>query len=452
MTLRPTSLPSPMALFRYQVVSEIRARVLAGTTVAQAIREIRELPHYGPDGRAKAVTQRSAYRWLAAYADCGLEGLEAQPRPRVKDSAVLRPAFLNFLQAEKERDPHVSVPELIERAQEYRILADDERVSRCTVWRACQRLGLPLRRAHQLRDQDMRRFAYPHRMLMVLCDGKHFRAGRNRLKRVAMCLLDDASRYGLGGWVGTSESTELFLLALYEALRYRGLMKALYLDNGSGFISEDTRQVIARLGIHLIYGTRRYPEGHGKIEKFNQTSKGRVLRGWDGNPEIDPDPAALTLRFNHWLREVYNHKPHESLDGQTPAERWNNDSRTLELPEPAWLQARFSLSCERKVSNDNVINMDGIAYEMPRGYARTVVRITRHLLDGRLSLCHHGRQIFLQPVPLEANAYSRREKPPSPEQTPPSTAPTTAADLRYQADFDPLVDPDGSFPKGDDDE
>ena len=47
-------------------------------------------------------------------------------------------------------------------------------------------------------EADRRRFAYPHRMMMVLADGKHFRAGVPRKRRVAVFFLDDATRFGLG--------------------------------------------------------------------------------------------------------------------------------------------------------------------------------------------------------------------------------------------------------------
>jgi len=57
---------------------------------------------------------------------------------------------------------------------------------------------LPLRRVPAKQEADQRRFAYPHRMMMVLADGKHFRAGPARKRVVAPFFLDDASRFGLG--------------------------------------------------------------------------------------------------------------------------------------------------------------------------------------------------------------------------------------------------------------
>jgi len=288
---------------------------------------------------------------------------------------------------------------------------------------------------------------------MGLADGKHFRAGLHRLRRVALPLLDDASRYGLAGLVGTRETTELFLHTLHRAqLRY-GRFSALFVDGGPGFISDDTVAVLARLDIRLIHGTAGYPEGHGKIERFHRTLWEQLLRGLDGNPDVDPDPQALSLRLGHWLEQVYNHTPHEGLGGQTPAERFAHDSRPLEFPANRnALEACFRITCRRRVSADNVISYGGVAYELPRGHARQRITVTRHLLQqNRLTILHEGHEVTVRPVDLEANAYDRRARPKCapPE---PSAPPTTAAQRAFRADFDPIVGPDGSYPEGDHDD
>jgi transposase InsO family protein len=443
---------SSQALFRYQVVSAVKVRVLVGMNVAQAVREVLKLSHQDLCGQLRRVSERSVYRWLDAYEQEGLAGLEPQPRQPVSGSAVLSKRLLDFLRVENSADPEASVPELIQRARIHGIISEDEPVSRTSVWRACRRMGLVLRRVHKLKDKDMRRFSYPNRLLMVLADGKHFRAGIQRLKRVALNFLDDATRFGLVVIVGTSETTQLFLQGLHQAILKYGLFSAMFLDRGPGFISDDTFRVVARLGIRLIHGTAAYPEGHGKIERFNQTTWQQVIRSFDSNPQVDPDPSALTLRLSHWMHQVYNHTPHESLGRQTPAQRFHQDPRPLHFPEDrAWLDDCFLISYKRRVSTDNVIPCDGTFYEIPRGYARQRIRLWRHLLDGSISMIHQGRRLLLLPVDLEANAYSKRAQ--KPKTSPKATRPAhTAAMRRFQSDFAPIVKPDGSYPKGEQDD
>jgi putative transposase len=444
---------SPEALWRYQWVAQIDARVLAGEALPQAIAGVQAHPRRDPRGRERRPSVRTLYRWVAAYREAGLAGLEPRERPRVEASRVLAPELLGLLRTAKAADPELSVPDLIALARQEGVLGAEEPVCRTTVWRACRRLGLPLSRAQALETADTRRFAYPHRMMMVLADGKHFRAGAQRLRRVALSLLDDATRFGLAAVVGPSETTELFLSGLHQLACRHGLPDALYLDHGPGFVSHDTEAVLARLGRRLVHGRARYPEGHGKIERYHRTLKHKLLRTLDGHPETDPDCGALTLRLLHWLREVYNHTPHESLGGETPAERFHRDERPLQLPrDRPWLDAQFQTTEERTVSKDHVVSLDGTLHEVPRA-CRGRIAITRHLLTGTLTVRADGREVEIHPLEPTKNAFDRRARPTplepreASEPAHPKTPAATPAQRAFDDDFGPLVGPDGDYPE-----
>lgn len=441
------SSPSPMALFRFSVVSLALAWLLRGEVRARAVEATAAEEHATPWGEVRRVSPRTVYRWLAAYEQHGLDGLEPPPRTRTDSSVVLPEAFVAFLREEKQRDPRASSPELIRRAREIGILTPQAPVDRTTVWRACRRMGLPTRRRPHKREADTRRFAFPHRMMMVLADGKHFRAGAARLKRVALVFLDDCTRYGLHAIVGTRECTELFLRGLYQLLRKVGFFDVIYLDRGPGFISNDTAAVIAHLPhAHLIHGKARYPEGHGKVERFNQTAWWSMLRSLDRAPEVDADCGALTLRLQHFLDRQYNVRPHESLGLDTPRQRWLADPRSLRFPTDEHdLRQHFVVAETRQVSADHVIRHGGLQYEAPRGLARSEIVVHRHVLDGHLEVAHRGRMVRLHPVDLAANASARRamahDEPPASDDAPPKTAAT----LAFERDFGSIVSPDGGF-------
>ena len=221
-------------------------------------------------------------------------------------------------------------------------------------------------------------------------------------------------------------------------------MDIAYLDRGPGFISLDTEAVFAHLRIALVLGTAGYPEGHGKIERFNQTAKHMVLRGLSGAPDVDDDFRALELRLGHYLTHQYNQRPHEALDGQTPHARWHADDRALRFPEsPAALRASFVVTESRRVSKDNVVQHESTAYEVPRGHAATSIVVHRHVLDATLSILHAGKMVRLHPVDLAANARAHRGVP---EDAPePATPPVTAAQIAFARDFSPLVGADGGL-------
>jgi putative transposase len=439
----PSKPPSGEALFRYRVVSEVKVEQLRGSTRACAIDAVLKREHTMLDGRTRTVSRSTLYRWLSRYEARDVAGLEPQARPTVATSAVLDARLVEFLVAEKNLDLRASVPELIERAREHGLLAPAEKVDRVTVWRAFERMGLATRLRVTKHEGDMRRFAFLHRMQMVLCDGKKFRAGAARLRRVALFYLDDSSRFGLHVVVGTEETSELFLRGLYELIARYGLMDAMYLDGGSGFKADDTATVFTQLPAALIHGKARYPEGHGKIERFHQTAIRRVLRSFDGAAAIDPALCALELRLSHYLAR-YNDCPHESLGQQTPRSRFEADARALRFADnEAMLRSKFIVTEARRVSNDHIIRHEGRLYEAPRGLARERVLVRRQVLDGELSILHGGHVVKLHEVDLAMNARDKRGRSPEPL---PEVAPVkTAATVAFDRDFGPIVDADGGF-------
>jgi len=438
--------PSTQALFRFSVVSQVLVRMRSGEPRADAIRFVAARDHIFLDGSFRRVSQRSIYRWLAALQSAGHRGLEPRGRLRARDSTVLPAELIEFLVTEKKRDLHASIPELIRRARELGVIAPDLPVHRATVYRTARRLGLSLARRKRAQDRDSRRFAYPHRMDMVLCDGKHFRAGEKRNKRVVLFFIDDATRYVLHAVCGTSETQALFQRGLFECLAKHGSMSCLYFDRGSAFTAEDTVSVLAQLEIPFVHGEAGYKEGRGKVERFNRTVKADLLRGLDGRPDVDPDCGSLELRLLHYTEQVYAHRVHESLAGSTPWQRFSEDPKALRMAaDRASLEAKFEIWVKRRVSSDHVASLGSVAYEMPRGYAGQRVVLRRQLIRGTLAFLHEGRLIELKPVDLAQNAHSQRARGQAPLPDTQPILPPSSAELAHRRHFGAVVDSDGGF-------
>jgi len=444
---KPSGRPSDEALYRFRVVSDVLASEKRGQERAEAVAAVILKPPLSLSDDHRSPKERTVYRWLAAFKKDQIAGLEPHTHGRTMTSVVLSTELLAYVAAQKQEDVRASLPELVKRARETGLLSERERVDRTTLYRACLRMGIPVERRKGAKVRDSRRFAYEHRMEMLLSDGKHFRAGASRAKRLAMFFLDDASRIGHDVVVGPSESTHLFLRGLYQTTQIHGLSGITYLDRGCGFISDDTVAVVGQLPSLLIHGEKAYPEGRGKIEKFNQTVRDAVLRYLDGRPDVDPDCGALELRLRHWLHRTYNHTPHESLGGLTPWQRFAADERPLRMPESlSALRERFVVTLQRRVSADHVLSVEGTLYETPRGMAGSKATVHRQVLDGTLRVLFQGRLVKLLPVDLTANAHARRHR----HRTAPAEGPApipvkSAADLAFERDFAPIVDADGGY-------
>ena len=440
----PEEQPTDDALFRYQVLSQVLVRQNQGESRPDAVKAVTDLPHVTIVGQLRKVSTTSIYRWLAAYEEKGFAGLLPAPR-KPKETTAIPQHLLDFFKEQKKEDPRASVPELIRRAKALKIVAADAVIDRVTVWRNLNRMGVSTKRRKQVKQQGKKRFAYPHRMDMILCDGKHFRAGVNRCRRVALFYLDDATRMILGVVVGTAESSQLFLRGLYQVIKTYGRMSSIFMDNGTGFKARDTADVLRKLNILLILGTVAYPEGHGKIERFNQTAQEQLLRLLDNAPEVDPSCDALELRLSHYLTGQYAHTPHEGLKQETPWSRFHNDERPLRFFESLdKIQQAFILHENRRVSNDNIVSFKSIHYEVPVGHAGELITLRRNILDGSLSIIHHGQIIFIAPVDLHVNAREKRTKTSEIEEED-KQLPNSSAQIAFNKQMRPIVDAQGGF-------
>jgi transposase InsO family protein len=417
-----------------------------GEARPEAVKWAAGLTHLDPRGWERKVSRRSIYRWLKAYGNMGLNGLRSKRRARQKISVVLDEDLLDYFAREKRGDPAASIPELIKRAVLKGLIPHRGAVKRGTVWRALRRMGVETKRGDAPKKGRCRRFAYAHRLDMVLCDGKHFRAGASRAKRVALFFLDDATRMMLTAVVGTSESAGLFLQGLAACVTHYGRMRAIYLDRGSAFVAGDSLAVLAKLGIHVIHGRPRYPEGHGKIERFHRRIWDALLRRLAGNPEIDASPVHLTLRLRHYIRKIYNHEPHESLGGQTPWSCFHADPVPLQHYEDEQaVREHFVLEYGRRVSNDHVVTLRGTAYELPLSVTEKRVVLYRNVLEETVSINHQGRAIPLAPLDLLANARRAPHLAGHQDSSPPTIANLpTSAEMAFERDFPSLVDEDGN--------
>ena len=433
------------ALERFAAVSAVICRTTGGMSLSRAIAEVTKTSLIGLDGREMTVSRASLYRWHADFEAEKFDGLLDESRATGVISRVLPAAFIDFMVQEKADDPDASLPEIIRRAEVDDVIAKNS-LSRSSVWRAAKRLNLPLFTEKVSPYDDAQRFEHEYRMRMVLCDGKHFRAGATQLRRLVFCYLDDATRKVIAAVVGSAEDRSLFLRGVMKVVRRAGLMDGMYLDRGPAFIAKDSALVCGRIGIPLVFGRARYPPGHGKIEKFNQTCGNDLLRGISADLGLDPSYAALELRIEHYLFKMYNPRPHEGIGGETPDERWDKDERELRLPDDLRkIEDHFIVAAGRKVSRDNVVMLDDEPYQMVRGYRGKVVKVFRHFLDGRFTVIHEGKHVTLQKVDLHGNARDRRAKREATVEPAPTRKIRTAAQRAFDKDFSSVVSPDGDF-------
>ena len=145
-------------------------------------------------------------------------------------------------------------------------------------------------------------------------------------------ILDDYSRYIIAWKLCTTMRADDVTDTLTLALTASGCDSArvvhkprLLSDNGSSYISGDLADWLEAKGMAHVRGAPRHPQTQGKIERWHQTLKNRILLE---NYFLPSDLEAHIGRFV----DHYNHRRyHESLNNLTPADVYFGRGQTILL-------------------------------------------------------------------------------------------------------------------------
>ena len=134
-------------------------------------------------------------------------------------------------------------------------------------------------------------------------------------------ILDDYSRYiiswKLCATMRTSDVTETIELALKASGCDQAIVQhkpRLLSDNGSCYISADLAEWMEKQKMEHIRGAPFHPQTQGKIERWHQTMKNRILL------ENYYLPGDLEQQIGVFVDHYNNHRYHESLNNVTPAD------------------------------------------------------------------------------------------------------------------------------------
>jgi putative transposase len=263
------------------------------------------------------IARRTFYRWYDRYVEGGLEALEDRPsRPsRIwnRIAAEVQSQIIDMALEQSELSPR----ELAVR------FTDEKRyfVSEATVYRLLKAHDLitspafvVVKAAEEFKDKTTR----PNEMWQT--DFTYFKIigwGWVYLSTV----LDDFSRYIIAWKLCTTMRAEDVTDTLELALTASGCDSARVLhkpkllsDNGPSYIASELAEWIDANGMSHVRGAPLHPQTQGKIERWHQTLKNRILL------ENYFLPGDLERQVEAFV-EHYNHRRyHESLGNVTPAD------------------------------------------------------------------------------------------------------------------------------------
>jgi putative transposase len=145
-------------------------------------------------------------------------------------------------------------------------------------------------------------------------------------------ILDDFSRYIIAWKLCTTMRAGDVTDTLQMALTASGCAAArvvhkprLLSDNGSSYVSGDLAKWLEDAGMGHVRGAPNHPQTQGKIERWHQTLKNRILLN---NYYL---PGDLEAHIDRFVDHYNHHRYHESLQNLTPADVYFGSGHTILL-------------------------------------------------------------------------------------------------------------------------
>lgn len=402
-----------IAEFRYSIIAELTNPYLHHGETIRLMKEKARRTYEIPFSSKDRISEATIKKWLLAFRKYGKQGLYPKER---SDAGSCK--TLTAVEADKLKDYLLKHPQVSATAA-YKLLHDDgtitSRISSSTLSRFIQMSGLTRQqRWKEVRDEQHRKFEFFAPLECVQADFLHafqIPDGRGRMKKALLiAFVDDASRRIVYADFSFSEHSLAFEKGIKRILQTHGRIGRLYVDNGSTFVSSETRRICDSINVPIIHSRPRKPAGRGKIERFFRTVRDKFLRPLE--PQSITSLAQLNSLFRSWLEVEYNRSPHRGLQGETPLDRWLSKAQHIIPTDPALdLDILFMHRATRRVYKDATFTLDGIMYEAPQnmvGEKITVmfdpfkeIRRLRIFMDG----VDHG---LAQAVDSYANTKIRR--------------------------------------------
>jgi transposase InsO family protein len=204
--------------------------------------------------------------------------------------------------------------------------------------------------------------------------GPYIVAEKKKHQVFLISVIDDCSRFIVGGAFFFHENSINLERVLKEAMSRFGLPQIIYCDNGSIFVSSHLQLACARLGIALVHSKPYDSPSRGKIERFFKTVRQMFL------PLITLSDIGsceeLNSAFSRWLDKNYHKGFHQGINTR-PMDKWMDELRHTPIKRAISLELdqAFSITVKRRVKNDATISVQGTLYEVPHKFIGKTIEL-----------------------------------------------------------------------------
>lgn len=330
-----------------------------------------------------SISRKTGYKWLKRYQQEGVAGLEDQPKTPHHQPTRTPDAMESLVLRCRDRYPDWGGRKL------RRVLKNEGYKS----LPAASTITEILKRHDRLNPESsspakLIRFEHPYPNDLWQMDFKgHFSVARGRCH--PLTILDDCSRYSLCLQACANEQTHTVKNALIYTFTRYGLPRRMSMDNGSPWGGGGTSRFsqltvwLIEQGITVGHSRPYHPQTQGKDERFHRTLQCEVL----GRREFASLRHCQSC-FDQWRRQYNQIRPHEALELDTPASRYEASPRSYQPSLPPY---EYGVADQiRKVAKDQTISFHGYRIPIGQAFVGKEVAIRTTQVDGQYTVyfCH----------------------------------------------------------------
>jgi putative transposase len=353
--------------FRYSIIAELLNPYLSNDERRKLIRQKAKREYEIPYSSKRSITEACIRKWYRMFKEYGKEGLIPKTRSDMGTCRVLPPEESASLLEYLESHPNLTAQSVYKLLKEKGVITKE--LSKSSLSRLVVSAGMERHnRVQQNNDTKQLKFAFKYPLECVQADMMHAFAvadGNAKLRKTyLLAMIDDATRRIVYAAFAFRESSLEFEYGIKHVLLSHGRIGRLFVDNGSAFVSGETKRILSILGIPLIHSRVGHCAGRGKIERFFRTTRDQFLRPLD--KESIKSLADLNARYHTWIESEYHRNPHRGLRGKTPMDVWlENAHHIIQMDPTVNLDEIFMHEVKRIVYKDCSFTLYGVLYEVP---------------------------------------------------------------------------------------